>query len=73
MSCRPRGLDEGRHPTIGVLDDLRALTVDVKLTHHQVIGSAETPEAAILVVLLPLDADAEDLPGISEESELRIT
>ena len=66
------GLGEGCHPTLGVPDYQDALAVDVKSTHHQAIGSAEAPVGTILMVLLLiLDADAEDLAGISEVSELR--
>ena len=60
------GLGEGCHPTLGVPDYQDALAVDVKFTRRQAIGSAETPDGAILMVLQLLNADAEDLAGISE-------
>jgi len=56
------GLGEGGDPPLGVPDYQDALAVDVKFTRRQAIGSAETPDGATLVVLLLLDADAEDLP-----------
>ena len=57
------GLGEGCHPTLAISGDAHDVSVAVRLAHQEGNKRPEAPDGAILVVLLLLlDADAEDLP-----------